>query len=86
MRSAVLQTDAIRPREPAGPSRQERPRKTWAGVMHAHALAAAGTQESLESMARNRTVWRTQVRKYCTSVVERNAKAPGNIHDEDAVR
>ncbi len=56
MRTAVLQADALKPREPVGARRQGRPRKTWVGEMHGHALAIAGSQEALESLVRNKAV------------------------------
>ena len=67
MRACVFEPDAFVPRKHTGTRRQGRPRQTWAKAVHTHAVAAAGSQESMESLVRDRLPWRAVVQKYCAN-------------------
>ena len=73
MRACVFEPHTVQPRKCPGIRKRGRPRQTWAKMVHAHALAAAGPQD-LEVLARDRLAWRAAGRKYVASMGAVEAK------------
>ena len=65
MRASVYADETAKLQTWSGTRRQGRPRKTWASVVHGHAVAASDGSENLEQALRSKAEWIAKVRRYC---------------------
>ena len=67
LREAIFQSGSNFLQQPAGNRKIGRPRMRWETVVHAHAVAAAGSLENFNSKVLDQKMWRTLAREYSYS-------------------